>query len=297
MKIKRRTLVLLKLWVIRLFIISVVSGAWYFYFHTPTFIITNYEISGVDDAIIPDLTSRLQNLSHTYSLKVIPRGKILTYSSRAVIDTVRSVVPEAESISVHAGGTHTLKIVVTVLTPYLKLSDTQALTKEGIVFTTTHDLHGYPLITIASSSMMTIKRNGLIFNELATGDDDMTALLANVTDVSSKVSQVIFPVSTILIEDTGDVSCFNATGTSKVIFLKDVPSKIVWSNIVSAIDTEPLKTKLATEPSRLQYIDARFGNKIFYRFDDMTFQNGNVTGILGDHGTTTPQIIKTAPER
>lgn len=42
----------------------------------------------------------------------------------------------------------------------------------------------------------------------------------------------------------------------------------VWITFVSAIDVEPLKTKLAQNLSSLDYFDLRFSNKIFYKFEN-----------------------------
>lgn len=42
----------------------------------------------------------------------------------------------------------------------------------------------------------------------------------------------------------------------------------LWLNFLSAIKAEPLKTKLADNFSSLEYIDLRFDNKIFYKFND-----------------------------
>ncbi len=42
----------------------------------------------------------------------------------------------------------------------------------------------------------------------------------------------------------------------------------VWVTFISAIDTEPLKSKLEKNLKNLEYIDLRFSNKVFYKFKD-----------------------------
>ena len=111
--------------------------------------------------------------------------------------------------------------------------------------------------------------------------------LVELSQVTAKISSVIFPVDSVVVEATGDVLCIDKRGMSKVIFLKDSDFKKTWSTLLSSIDTDPLKTKLLTDKNQLEYLDARYGNKVFYRFSDMTFQNGSVTGILGSHATST----------
>ena len=61
----------------------------------------------------------------------------------------------------------------------------------------------------------------------------------------------------------------------------------VWSNIVSAIDTDPLKSKLLNNKDKLEYLDARFGNKVFFKFT-----NDGKTAIIPSHdiSTSTPAV-------
>lgn len=288
MKIKRRTLVVFKNWVVRLSIGTIIIGSWYMYFRTETFTINTYDVSGVDVASTAEVVTALEERAKHPAYKVIPRNKILTYGSQSVTDTVRGVIPETAEVRIHPVGFHTLKVTITTLVPLLRVSDTQALNEDGIIFSTRYDIRSYPRITIASSTTKVFKHNGLQFTQLVFSDGtDIKLFLANSTALASKVSSVIFSVTSIALESDGDVTFFDERKMSKVMFLQDADMKKVWSALVSAIDTDPLKTKLETEKDRLLYLDIRFGNKVFYRFSDMSFQNGTVAGILESHATTT----------
>jgi len=52
----------------------------------------------------------------------------------------------------------------------------------------------------------------------------------------------------------------------KIILRKDFDLEKISINLQTALDTEPLKSNLKKEQSSLQYIDLRFGNKIYYKF-------------------------------
>ena len=291
MKIKRRTFVFVVRCLLSTLLISLITLVIYGYFFTKLFIISTYDIVGVDLTSQSIITTKLNIESKKKHFGLSLNDKIFTYSNTLVTDTVRSIVSDAASIDMRPVGLHTVRIEVTLLTPIFRISETQGLTKNGIIFSTNKDIHAYPRITIASSTIGTRKIDGLIFSELI--DDGMTVkeeLLSNIDSFSSKVSSVIFPVESILVEATGDVTLFNNSKKSKVIFLKDMDPKKAWSTLVSAIDTDPLKTKLVTEKDKLEYIDSRYGNKIFYRFSDMPFQNGKNTAILDHHATTTKVI-------
>jgi hypothetical protein len=62
------------------------------------------------------------------------------------------------------------------------------------------------------------------------------------------------------------VTLSNELASSTIKFSSKEDIKKVWSNLVSAIDTEPLKSKLANSKNKLEYLDTRFGNKVFFKF-------------------------------
>lgn len=52
----------------------------------------------------------------------------------------------------------------------------------------------------------------------------------------------------------------------KIILKTDTDFKNAAENLDAAMDTEPLKTDFQKKYQTLQYIDLRFGNKVYYRF-------------------------------
>lgn len=288
MRMKRRTISLLLMWTIRVAIIATLFGVYYAYYRTNVFTITSYDIVGTDEESAGMIRVQLAALAQGKHYLVLPNDKIFTYYNSGIISVVRANVPDMKTISMRPVGLHTVRIDLTLLTPLVKTLEGQAITEDGILFPTKKNLDTYPVLTLASSSKETIKIEGLPFTQLTLAGDDINAsFLQNLLSMSSKVSSVIFPVASILVEGTGDVTLTNASGTSKVMFLVSSDTKKVWSTLVSAIDTEPLKGKLATNRDRLLYLDVRYGNKVFYRFNDMTFQNNGTTAILDHHATTT----------
>jgi hypothetical protein len=73
------------------------------------------------------------------------------------------------------------------------------------------------------------------------------------------------------VAENGDMKIFlkNTNQDSGYLFVntKEDPN-FVWITFVSAIAGEPLKSSLANDLSHLSYIDLRFKNKIFYKFDN-----------------------------
>ncbi|MDD5721381.1 MAG: hypothetical protein PHT16_02965 [Candidatus Pacebacteria bacterium] len=69
----------------------------------------------------------------------------------------------------------------------------------------------------------------------------------------------------------GDLQVFlsgkNSSGTEPKIILKaDADFQNVAENLQAALDTEPLKSKFKNKYSTLEYIDLRFGNKVYDKF-------------------------------
>jgi hypothetical protein len=78
------------------------------------------------------------------------------------------------------------------------------------------------------------------------------------------------PVSLYITND-GDVNIFLSRGNSstnepKIIFKIDADFQNVAENLEAALTTEPLQSEFKNKYSLLQYIDLRFGNKVYYKF-------------------------------
>jgi hypothetical protein len=294
MRIHKRTLSLLTLWAIRVASIVIIFGGYYTYYWTPFFAITTYTIVGIDQERADGIRIQLAALAQGSHLLVLPNDKILTYNNSGIIAAVRANVPEMETISMRPVGLHTVHVEVTLLKPALQMGDGKALTKDGVIFSTKKDISTYPLLSLASSTEEVTSIDGLPFKHLMWKDIDVgVSFLGDLLSMSSKVSSVVFPVTSVLVEEGGDVTLTNASGTSKVLFLQQADQKKVWTTLVSAIDTDPLKSKLEHNRDGLLYLDVRYGNKVFYRFNDMAFQNNGLTAILDNHASSTTATTTT----
>lgn len=296
MKIKRRTLERIRLWSLRAAIVLLVGISFVTYIRSSFFTITTYTFRGVEESYQTILIKELRDIESKKRFLVIPGNKILTYNKRNMIEAVHRTVTDASTITFRTLGLHTVEITVTTLLPIVRTQDGQALAEDGTLFFTRKDLSSYPVFTVASSSVVKVKRNGLMVSKLMyNGEAISQQFLRDLIDMSSKVSSIVFPVQTIALDEGTDVALIDIRGVSKVLFLKDADMKKVWSTLVSAIDTEPLASKLEHEKDRLLYLDVRFGNKVFYKFSAQGFQNSSSTGIMTNHETS-PSSSSTLPE-
>lgn len=280
MKIKRSTF---DLWKKRLIVFSVsalVFSILWVYFGTRLFTVTNYEVVGAPD----DYTQRIVDEAHTIALvkifRVIPGNRIFSYHHDQLVHAVATILPNTSAVSISPRGLHTLRIQVTSHTPYFRMGDNEAITKEGILYTEIHDTSTLTTLVLATTSVrQEMDNKGIIFVSVPGIDKEK---LASISLLVSKINSIIFQVSKIEIDAFGDVSLYDERSVSKVIYLGNQEVDKVWSNLVSAVDTEPLKSKLANSKDKLEYLDARFGNKVFFKFT-----NDTKTAIIQSHATTT----------
>ena len=71
----------------------------------------------------------------------------------------------------------------------------------------------------------------------------------------------------------GDIQIFLSGGTlpttgPQIIFRADADFQNVAENLEAALTTEPLQSEFKNKYSSLQYIDLRFGNKVYYKFSN-----------------------------
>src|SRR3989344_3437857 len=75
------------------------------------------------------------------------------------------------------------------------------------------------------------------------------------------------PVAFYLKED-GDAELYLAGGKTQpqILLRADVDMEVLAQNLEVALDTEPLKTRFQKELSKLEYLDLRFENKVYSKF-------------------------------
>jgi hypothetical protein len=78
----------------------------------------------------------------------------------------------------------------------------------------------------------------------------------------------------VYVARAGDVEFFLSKGTAsastigpKIIFKLEADFQNATENLQAALNTEPLKSKIINKYSSLQYIDLRFGNKVYDKFN------------------------------
>lgn len=291
MKIKRSTFNHWRKILIRVIILSIFFGFFYLYFGTNIFTIYTYEIIGAPLNSKIEIQNKIQELSTHPIYKVISTNKILTYRGLKIKSIIKERLSDTDTVNISIKSFHTLRITIKPYSPLFRINDTEAVTKDGYIFTPPEELTNLPKIKVASSTIKIENKDGLLANKLIIEEATSTELLFNaIADIIPKINTVLFNVENINILPFGDVIIYDESMKSsvKLSFLSNFDKE--WSNIISAVDTEPLKGLLETKKDKLEYLDVRFDNKVFYKFTNTvipTIINASTTNNYVQNATTT----------
>jgi len=248
------------------FIFALLIGAVYAYIKTSVLTITSYDIVGLSEEKQAEVNIALRAIDQKPFLKFIPANKLFTYRKDESKQRIVELFPETKQVLFQAVLPNTLRVTIHTHAPLFRIDETKVLSEEGIIYQNMSE--ELPSIAFASSTVIQKEVDGIQMSYLsidATPVTSLRAALDGLLFLVPKINAVLFPITSIVIETTGDVTFYSATNQQVKTSLQ-TDSRRVWSNIVSAIDTEPLKGLLEKKKDSFEYIDGRFGNKMFYKF-------------------------------
>lgn len=289
MKIKKKDLRRILAWFVTVLSLLLVLGFSLVYYKTSLLTITSFSLEGVSDEERAKLLPLLMSHASSRRLLVVRNDSILTPDERGIVKIALSVLPETKRVHIQPVGLHTLRVSLVEYEPAFHLEDGNFLDPTGVVFMSARVHTHLPTLQIPSFSTTTKREHGIQVTRVTSLD---VSLLQSLHDFSDKISKVIFPVGVISLDEYGDVSFFDVDGVGVVKLTKNNVTNKTWTTFISAIDTEPLKSKLEKEKESLNYIDVRFGNKVFYSFGSKTSTSSvDILPHYEDISTTTTEQI------
>lgn len=260
---RKRTYILWKRILTRVLILCCVVGVLFIYFRTGVFTIHSYVLNGVPEGYIDEITHGAELIAEQRLYKTLPANRTLSYHDDDLRALITDTLPNTSDITIRPSGLHSLSISLKAYTPLFSVSDTHAISHDGTIYREIIPLDTFPRITIATTTEVT------------------APTLARIATFVKNVDSVLYPVRFIDIDEYNDIRLYDDTKKTYVLASLGNDLTKVWSNILSAIDTDPLKKKINTKTEHLEYIDARFGNKVFYKFT-----NTEAPVIIPPHDTT-----------
>jgi hypothetical protein len=239
-------------------------GFLYAYFGTGIFAIRSYEIEGAPEEYVEQLRNGMNLLAEQKLFYSLPGNRVISFHDDEIRTLIEETLTNTKKIRIYPKSLHTLHVGIQSYTPLFSVSDTHAITEDGVVYKEITSLAGYPRLHVGSSTEV------------------MRGTFRSLSKLVKNISSVLFPIEYIDISDDNDIRLYDKDRKSAILLSSSSDMDKVWSNVLSAIDTEPLKGKLSGKGSYLEYLDTRFGNKVFYKFT-----NGEVPAIIPNTNATT----------
>lgn len=256
---KKRTHVLLKKFLARLAFTVAFVGVFYLYFYSGFFTIHSYTIEGAPEAYQATLQENVRLIAEQKLYRTLPANRSISYHDDEIRMLIMETLPNTSEISIRPTGLHTLAIALKSYRPVFSVSDTHAIAADGTVYKEIMPLDTYPRLLVSTSTQV------------------LPTTLVGISELITRLDTVLFKVAYVQIDETNDIRLYDTSKKKIIMLAASQDMSKAWSNIVSAIDTEPLKGKLSGQMNKLEYLDARFGNKVFYKFT-----NHDATAIIRD---------------
>ena len=268
LKKRRRRIFLYKIF-ISLFLIAVILGSIVFISRDSNLNINKIEINGnkaIETKLIKEIVDK--ELAGNY-FWFFPKTNFLFYPQNIIKTNLENSFKRIKDISVGVKNIKTLEI---------SLTEREALytwcgnVKEDLISSDKKcyfvDESGYIFDEAPYfSGEVYFKFYGPVDNENYFSKENFKQLV----DFKDVLGTMGFKPISLYILNNGDVKIFLSVKNkiSKepyLIFKIDSDFKNVAENLESAISTEPLLSNLKNKYTLLQYIDLRFGNKVYYKF-------------------------------
>ncbi len=243
---RRKTFIRLKRLGLYLLSLIAVCGIIYTYFFTSIFNIDTIVIEGIDETSTVELLPTVREELQKPLFRMIPGDKILSYRASKLRAVINEHIPYSEHIKIYPTNLHTLKISMDLKTSLFRSENGQAIATDGTLYTDTREIGNLPVLIATTTPQ--------------------AAVLVPLSEFVNKVSEILWPIDQVVVDEHHDVYLYGSTYPGYVVISYDPSFDLTWSTFLSAIDTDPLKARLVTEPQNLSYIDVRYGNKVFYKF-------------------------------
>lgn len=238
--------------------------------HLPYFQITNIEISGSNAFEQSSLREFLQNEITGDRWHLIPRSNILFFSTRGEEKRLEDFFPSLEAVSLHKIFPHGLKAVFSsrvLWAVYCKTDKTPNsggspdvsqgqcfyIDRGGTVFREAPKIEGNLILTFKSDYIDPVLGEKIFSQEL------LGKLETTIQIFKEKTGLVI---SNVELKENAPKDMWAKTNEGFVLILQRDDDPHRSAEIVKMVLDNEIKDKR----TQLEYIDARFGNKVFYKY-------------------------------
>lgn len=260
-------------------IIACVLGGVVYISRLPSLKISSIEVIGnkvIDKEDVIQIATEV--LSGNYAF-VFPKNNFLLYPSRDLLNELENSFPRAEYVSTKLEGQ---KLVVELKERggrFLWCGDVpvQDSTDEECYFA---DGRGYIFdkapyfsdnVYLKIYGVRQSPKEGIVGSKVLTEESFLKVVNLRAVLYEKGVNSIA-----LYLKEDGDYEFFLAHSSDegvtkpKILFSKNSDFVTVANNLISALGNEPLKTDFKDKYSSLLYLDARFDNKVFFKFKEVS---------------------------
>jgi hypothetical protein len=255
-------------------LVGVLITAYVLLMRSSVFRITKVNITGLQEQQEKHVRASLETYLNKSSLLLLPNRNIFIFSETVVKKSTLNQNTFLEYVEFERKGLHTLEVSSKVRAPQFAVRDT--ITNEitayidsaGAVFVDASAALGTTTVSVytasvASSTESKIQNNSFKSTIGSKLDNQyMTNLMKYITELRTR-GYTIYRIDQKTQSDV-EIAITESGGVLRVAVLSD--PDITLATYFAAKRAEPLKSLIANKISQLQYIDLRFGNKVFYKF-------------------------------
>lgn len=258
--------------------LAILLGFFSYFSHLPILNISEVQVSGnnvVDTKSVQDVVNK--EISGSYS-HLFPRTNIFIYPENKIKAELIKDFPRLETVNLSIKKDKILQVDVVERSPKYAwcgatIPDVANGSPEKCYFM---DDNGYIFDTAPFFS-------GQIYFKFygktdMTGDDPAGStfalgLFAKLIQFKDTLAGMNLKPTSLNFEDTGDIeinlssSAVAGATHPKIIFNEDEDFQTIAENLDSALSTDPLMSLFKNKYSTLEYIDLRYGNKVYYKFN------------------------------
>lgn len=231
-------------------------------------------VAGLSKEKSESINQEVSNILEGSYFGVFPKQNIFLYPKKYIMSTIMGSHPEIGSVDLHTEQIHTLNVRVTERTPVALwceeencfFMDSNALIynkTDGAASTTDTDkklVTIYGVSSEAGTSSVNIEASSTNMKKSVAGSQVLSSkLLSELLTTAETFNQAKLTIESITVVGNSQY-IFKVVNNGKIILSDKKPFNVSIEEILSAYHSKAFATS-----SRFQYIDARFGKKVFYR--------------------------------
>lgn len=218
-----------------------------------------------------------EEISGNY-LWFLPKTNFLIYPQRGIEAELKNKFKRIESVFVNDKNVNTLEIILTERTALytwcgetLPEINTQGVNenkcyfvdKEGFIFDEAPYFSGEVYLKFYGAVSMN--------EDNPSGSYFLKPYFTNLISLKDSFEKIGVKPVIFYADESGDIKAYLSSQIKSqlgpaIIFKADSDYTKIVGNLQSILSTEPLQTDLKTKYNSLNYIDLRFGNKVYYKF-------------------------------